>query len=182
MEGMSRSVPTVLPAPARAALDVAEVYEAEADFVWRCLHRLGVHERDLPDLMQEVFVIVHRQRARYDHARPLRAWLFGIAAGLARNYRRRAFRRFESLSGASPEARDTADPEQALDAQRRRQRGERVLAELDPEQRAVFVMFEVEAMSGKAIAELLDVPLGTVHSRLHAARKALLAVLEEVES
>ena len=128
-----------------------------------------------------MLVVVHRQGRTYDPARPLRGWLFGICAGLARNYRRRAFRRFESLSAEPPEVRDAGSPEDALDARRRRERGARVLAELDPEQRAVFVMFEVEGMSGKAIAELLDVPLGTVHSRLHSARKSLLAALGEME-
>ncbi len=178
---MSRSLRTDAPVAAPAELDVADVYEREADFVWRSLHRLGVHERDLPDVMHEAFVVVHRQRAQFDPSRSLRSWLFGICAGLARNYRRRAFRRYESLEGTPPEQRGAGDPEEALDARRRRERGERALMELDPEQRAVFVMFEVEGMSGKDIAELLEVPLGTVHSRLHAARKALLRALEEVD-
>lgn len=176
---MSRSVPRELPVAPPAALDVSAVYEAEADFVWRSLIRLGIRERDAPDLMHDVFVVVHRRRADYDPKRPLSAWLFGICAGLARNYRRRAFRRYESLQASPPEARGDGDPEGELEARRRRERGDRALAGLEPEQRAVFVMFEAEGMSGKEIAELLDVPLGTVHSRLHAARKALLRALEE---
>ena len=56
-----------------------------------------------------------------------------------------------------------------------------MLAELDPEKRAVFVMFEVEGLPGREIARLLDVPIGTVHSRLHSARRALAAALEEDE-
>jgi RNA polymerase sigma-70 factor (ECF subfamily) len=177
---MGRSVSGEMAIGAAGPLDVAEVYDAEADFAWRSLQRLGVDERDLPDLLQEVFVVVHRQRDRYDRSRPLRAWLFGICAGLARNHRRRAFRRQETLTATPPE-RAGEDPEQVYEAVRQRQRGERVLAELEPEHRAVFVMFEVEGMSGKAIAELLDVPLGTVHSRLHHARRALLAALAEGE-
>jgi RNA polymerase sigma-70 factor (ECF subfamily) len=108
----------------------------------------------------------------------VRAWIFGICAGLARNYRRRAFRRLETLSGGPLDTPAGDDPEQVLDAHRKRRRAERALETLGPEQRAVFVLFEVEGMSGKAIAELLDVPLGTVHSRLHAARRALLEAID----
>lgn len=172
---MSRSLQTEL-VLASPRLDVAEIYDAHADFAWASLHRLGVATRDVPDLLQEAFVVVHRRRAEYDPARPLRAWIFGICVGLARNYRRRTFRRVEAL-GAAPEVADRESPEDALDARRRREHGERALGALDPEKRAVFVMFEVEGMSGRAIAELLDVPLGTVHSRLHAARRELRQAL-----
>ena len=175
---MPRSLPSQLVTVPREPRELRRDYEAHADFAWRSLHRLGVHERDLPDLLQELFLVVHQRRATYDPARPLRAWIFGICAGLARNYRRRAFRRLETLSGGPLDTPAAEDPEQALDAQRKRRRAERALDALDPEHRAVFVLFEVEGMSGKAIAELLDVPLGTVHSRLHAARRALFAAIE----
>ncbi|NIR39408.1 MAG: hypothetical protein GWN73_27445, partial [Actinobacteria bacterium] len=67
------------------------------------------------------------------------------------------------LDGRLPERVADGDPEVALDERRRRERGHRLLAELDLEKRAVFVMFEVEGLSGREIAQLLDVPLGTVH-------------------
>lgn len=164
----------------REKVDVAAVYSAHADFVWRSLHRLGVWSADVPDLMQEVFVIVHRRRRDHDPDRPMRPWLFGICVGLVRNYRRKAHRRMERLTDRVPESsRSDDDPASALDARRERERGLRVLSELDPEKRAVFVMFEIEAMSGKAIAEALGVPIGTVHSRLFAARRELVAALKE---
>lgn len=172
-----RTLPRALP----AALDVREVYDAEVDFVWRSLHRLGVDARDLADLTQDVFVVVHRRAAEYDPTRPLRPWLFGICAGLARNHRRRAFRRGERLIAEPPERLAEGDPETETERARRRERGQRLLAQLDPEKRAVFVMFEVEGMSGAAIAEALGLALGTVHSRLHAARKQLAAALAEEE-
>lgn len=171
---------TVAGVPARA-LVVAEVYDAQADFVWRTLSRLGVARRDLPDLLQEVFVVVHRHSDRFDATRPLRPWLYGICVGHVRNYRKRAFRRTELLQGAPAEASAEHGPEDALDREERVRAGQEALASLDPEHRAVFVMFEVEGMSGKDIAELLDVPLGTVHSRLHSARRTLAAALELVE-
>ncbi len=178
---MARPLDRALPRAVPAGLDVRDVYDAELDFVWRSLHRLGVDARDLPDLAQEVFVVVHRRAAEYDAARPLRPWLFGICAGLARNHRRRAFRRGERLTAEPPERVAEGDPESDADRARRRERGQRLLAALDPEKRAVFVMFEVEGMSGAAIAEALGLALGTVHSRLHAARRQLAAALAEEE-
>ena len=175
---MARSIPADPALSLSRELDVAAVYDAEAELVWRSLHRLGVREADLPDLLQEAFVVAHRKRADYDPTRPLGAWLFGICLGLARNYHRKMFRRVETLPGRVPDRGDADDPERALDTSERRERGLRILSALEPEKRAVFVMFEVEGLSGRAIAELLDVPVGTVHSRLYAARRALAAALE----
>ncbi len=163
---------------AEATLDVGATYDAHAEFVWRALHRMGVRSEDLADLLQEVFVVVHRRQADYDPERPIRGWLWGIALGQARNYRRKAHRSVERLEGR-PATAIIDDPEAALRRRRQQERGQLLLAELDPEKRAVFVMFEVEGLTGREIARLLDVPLGTVHSRLHAARRALAQALEE---
>jgi len=163
----------VMTAPRFEPLDVRAAYDEHADFVWRSLSRLGVREADLPDLLQECFVVVHRRRAEWD-GRPLRGWLWGICLNLARNERRRARR-----APLDVVREPVAAPDDALEAARARARAERMLARLEPEKRAVFVMFEVEGMSGKQIAETLGIALGTVHSRLHAARKQLATMLEE---
>jgi RNA polymerase sigma-70 factor, ECF subfamily len=63
------------------------------------------------------------------------------------------------------------DPEALVEAKQRRARLERALDELPEEQRAVFVLFEVEGMSRREIAELLELPAGTVASRLRRARE-----------
>jgi RNA polymerase sigma-70 factor (ECF subfamily) len=166
-------------APARE-LDVAAAYDEHADLVWKSLHRLGVRTADVPDLVHEVFLVLHRRRGEWEVGRPLGPWLWGICVGLARNYRRRAFRRAE-LGAPEHEGRSERDAEGEVDARRRMERGRRALEELDPERRAVFVMFEVEGMSGREIAEVLGVAIGTVHSRLHAARRELAAALAGAE-
>lgn len=162
-------------APERSELDAAEVYAEHADYVWRALYRLGVAEPDLPDLLQEVFVVVHRRTSSFDPERPVRPWLFGIAVGLVRNHRRRVSRPARLPHSEAVVA--PVSPEEALQRRRQRARGRALLDALDPEKRAVFVMFEVEGMSGRVIAETLGVPIGTVHSRLHAARRELTAGL-----
>ena len=172
-----------MPAPRRAPepLDVGQVHAEQAAFVWRSLYRLGAAASDLPDLTQEVFVVVHRQRGTFDADKAIRPWLWGICLGVVRNYRKRAFRHHERSRAEPPEMAGRSDPEGELEAREARARGERALAALDPDKRAVFMMFEVEGMSGQEIAECVGVPLGTVHSRLHAARRELSSMLKEDE-
>lgn len=165
--------------PEGAELDVTEVHAAHADFVWATLHRMGVREADVPDVLQDVFVVVHRRRAGWDGSEHLRAWLFAICGRLVRNYRRKAFRRHERLMGEVPEPRAAGapDPERAAVAADARRTAERLLATLSPDRRAVFVMFEVEGLSCREIADQLGIPLGTVHSRLHKARAGFAKAL-----
>lgn len=169
-----------MPAPLRAPkpLDVGQVHAEQAAFVWRSLYRLGAAASDLPDLTQEVFVVVHRQRGAFEADKPIRPWLWGICLGVVRNYRKRAFRHRERSRAEPPDIAGRSDPEEDFEAREARARGERALASLDPDKRAVFMMFEVEGMSGQEIAECLGVPVGTVHSRLHAARRELTQMLK----
>ncbi len=123
-------------------------------------------------------MVLHRRRADWD-GRSVRGWLWGICVGLMRNHRRRAFRRIETLVADVDVA--GAPPVDVIERKRRMANGQRALAELEVEQRAVFVMFEIEQLSGKQIADSLEIPLGTVHSRLFSARKTLARRLQEFE-
>lgn len=165
------ALPLTLSEPAR--LDVAWVYQNHRDFMWLNLHRLGVPEADLPDVMQEVLWVVHRRLGAFNGDSKLTTWLFGICLRVAAAQRRRAHVRRERLTADPPEAAssslaaDQVGP--ALDA---RWRLERLLGELALPLRAVFVMFEIEGVDCARISDELGIPLGTVHSRLHKARKA----------
>jgi RNA polymerase sigma-70 factor (ECF subfamily) len=151
-----------------------QLYDSEFDFVWRTLRRLGVPEADLPDVAQEVFLVVHRRLADFEGRAKVTTWLFRIAMGVARDRRRRAHVRrefsdpglLESLADSSPDASrqlERRDDLLLFDA---------ALEGLDLEQRAVFALFELEGLGGPAIAEALQIPLGTVYSRLRLARAA----------
>lgn len=150
------------------------LYDSEFDFVWRTLRRLGVPEADLPDTVQEVFLVVHRRLAEFEGRAKVTTWLFRIALGVARDRRRRAHVRREVFE---PELLDVvADP--AEDASRRLERIDELqlfdaaLEGMDLDQRAVFTLFELEGQSGQSIADTLQIPLGTVYSRLRLARAA----------
>ena len=163
---------------------VTRIYQANADFVWRSLQRLGVRDPDLDDVLQEVFVVVHQRLHTYDGTAKMTTWLFGICLRVGSAYRRRGFRRRETCVADPPEPTDRTSitPEQDMAAAESRRRLELLLDELDLEKRAVFVMFEVDEMPCEEIAQILGVPVGTVYSRLHAARKSFQKALARMQA
>ena len=172
--------PPPQPAPEHAldqrALDQRAVYEQQGRFVWLSLQRLGVRPADLEDVAHDVFVVVHRRFDTFDQRTRLTTWLFGICMRVAANYRRRRRWTREVLTGAVHDGRVTGALAQADDILVRREEqelAERVLERLDLARRATFVMFEIEAFSCAEIAEVTNVPIGTVYSRLHSARRQI---------
>lgn len=160
-----------------------DLYDAHFRFVWRALRRLGVREADLMDLTQNVFVIVHRKLTSFEGRSDVTTWLFGICRRVARDYRRSAPIRREvpadarSLASlAEPEA-----PPEALDEARLSAAAEALLDRLPEKLRVVFVLFELEEMSGEEIALLLQIPVGTVRSRLRLAREAFQREVRSIE-
>lgn len=176
--GGDRSTSTV---PERSPLDVAAIHKEHADFVFRALQWLGVRSADLPDVSQEVFVRVHLRLHTFDRSKSIRPWLFGICRKLADHYRRRAYMRRELQTPDMPEETSSEDvspnPEDCVERLQTRARLERLLDELKPIHRAVLVMREFDGMECHEIAEVLDVPEGTVHSRLSKAREEFKKVL-----
>ncbi len=162
-------------------LNVADVHRMHANFVWKSLQRLGVHFNDLEDMQQEVFVIVHRKLPGYDASMPMSGWLFGICRKVAAAYRRKAHRRYEEATGEWDDQADLKrlDPEKEAESSHARRQLDLLLERLDLDKRAVFVMFEIDGLSCEEIAEQLGVPVGTVYSRLHTARKIFQKAVEK---
>jgi RNA polymerase sigma-70 factor (ECF subfamily) len=168
-------------APPSAPLTVTVVATREAEFLWLTLQRLGVRSDDCHDVLQQVLLTVHQRLHTYDGRAPLRAWLYGICLRHAAAHRRRAWVRREQPTEPQsiPERTSSPDsPERLVERLQQQTRVEAMLDELDEEKRAVLVMFELEERSCDEIAAELGVPVGTVHSRLYAARKALRAVYD----
>jgi RNA polymerase sigma-70 factor (ECF subfamily) len=153
------------------------VYRENAAFVWRSLRRMGVSEAQLGDATQDVFVVVHRGLAAFEGRSSLHTWLFGIVLRVASQWRRSARRR---STEPLPEtlADDVAKTPFELAA--RSEASEtlyRLLEELSPEQRAVFVLVELEQMSVPEAAEAVGANFHTVTSRLKVARRKFEAGL-----
>jgi RNA polymerase sigma-70 factor (ECF subfamily) len=177
-----RAVPTS--APAAETKTVAEVYQAHGEFVWATLQRMGVRDADLQDQLQEVFVVVHRRLGDFEGRSTLTTWLFGICLRVVAGYRRKLARRKEQGYEEVPEVLDESierDPEQAASRQQARLILASLLDAMDLEKRAVLVMFEVESMSCDEISKVLSIPVGTVYSRLHAARAQFERLRRELE-
>lgn len=151
-----------------------EVYDEHFRFVWRSLRRLGVRDSDVPDAVQDVFLVVHRRLAEFEGRSKVTTWLFGICFRVARDRRKLAHVR--RRGGDDEPLLDCADERVDVAAEAERRQGlallEAILDELPLEQRAVFTLFELEGMSGDDIAETLEIPLGTAYSRLRIARDA----------
>jgi RNA polymerase sigma-70 factor (ECF subfamily) len=161
-------------------LDVSRIYVEHGDFVCRCLQRFGIRSADVLDASQEVFVTVHKRLHTFERDASMPAWLYGICRKVAAQHRRRAYLRRELHVDVEDMgiASGRPDPEESLDVARARRELCTILDELDVDKRAVFVMYEIEQMECAAIAEIMGVPVGTVYSRLHTARKAFEAALE----
>jgi RNA polymerase sigma-70 factor (ECF subfamily) len=155
-------------------MDFKEVYDAQFAFVWRSLRRLRIPDASLKDAMQDVFVVVHRRLGEFEGRAKVSTWLFGICLRVAKDYRRRAHVRREVLDDSG--FASVADPNSDAGAGAERQQDlamfEAALDELEIDQRAVFILFELENLTGDEIAETLEIPLGTVYSRLRLARQA----------
>ncbi len=156
-------------------VELRAIYRLHARFVWLSLQRLGVYPSDLDDVAQDVFVIVHRRLDTFDRRARITTWLFGICMRVAANYRRRRRWTRELLSGWAEDERPAllVAADDVLVRREEREIAERALDRLDVAKRATFVMFEIESLSCLEIAELMNVPIGTVYSRLHGARRQL---------
>ena len=139
-------------------------------FTWRCLRRLGLSPADADDAAQRVFVIA---AARHDEIQLgcERAFLFRTAVHVASKLRRAAARRPDRLQSDVIEREDGMPlPDELLDQRRARDLLDHVLRELEPDLAAVIVLFEIEGLATAEIAQALEIPLGTVASRLRRAR------------
>jgi RNA polymerase sigma-70 factor, ECF subfamily len=139
--------------------------------LWRIVARMGVPAHQVDDVLQETFITAARRSADIEPGRE-RAFLIATATRLCANYRQRAHVRREVSQGEKLEGYASAQPdaEGLLMQKRLREQLEHALAGLSDEQRAVFVLYELEGFSVPEIADLLSLPLGTVASRLGRAR------------
>ena len=127
---------------------------------------------DVEDVAQDVFVVVHRKLETYDRTRSIRVWLFAICLRAASAYRRLARHRRQVHGERPPEvAADGLLPDDELAAEQDRRLVFSALDGIDPQRRAVFVMYDLEEFTVAEIAETLSIPANTVYSRLRVARE-----------
>jgi RNA polymerase sigma-70 factor (ECF subfamily) len=168
----------VLPAAAEPVapplqLTFREIFDQHASSVGRTLRYLGVQEAELTDAAQDVFLVVDRRYPEFEGRSTLATWIRQICVRVAFTYKRRRRRRREDIVSEPPEA--AVDADQQIGVERREQR--RILGALldalDDEQRAVIVLYEIERLSMREVAEAVGCPLQTAYSRRQAALEKL---------
>jgi RNA polymerase sigma-70 factor (ECF subfamily) len=161
-------------------LDFESIFDREFAYVWRALARLGVRTADLEDLTHEVFLRVYRELPTCDTTHPLRPWLFAFAFRVASSHRRLARHRLEVV-GQAPEPPDPAPTaDEALARREAQELVDRALEALELEQRAVFVLHELDGCSIPDVAIALGIPLNTAYSRLRLARGRFAAAVRRL--
>lgn len=138
--------------------------------VARILRNAGTAEADVEDDVQRVFIALCN---RLDDVRvgAEKSFLIQTALNIAAHARRTAARRREVLTDRPPDVVDSlAGPEEMAHRQEARRTLDQILGEMDGDLRAVFVLYEFEELTTAEIASLLDIPCGTVASRLRRAR------------
>lgn len=164
---------------------LGELFELHEPALKRYLARLGVRSCDLDDLVQATFLELTRAAPRFDARYSARAFLLGIASMMVRRQRRSLQRlsarvaAFARLVGSSEQAQAIATEE--LEREATLSAIARAVQQLPAKQRETFVLVSWEGLSGEQAASALGIPVKTVWTRLHHARRALRAGLPELE-
>ena len=149
---------------------LTQLVRTHYDFVWRLLRRTGVPRAEAEDAAQQVFLVAHRRRGVIAPGSE-RAFLAGTAVRVAADVRRTR-RRKPAEVDAEPDAVDERPgPDELTEEHRARELLDRLLAAMPEELAAAFVLFEIEELSSREIANALGIPKGTVASRLRRARE-----------
>ncbi len=165
------------PSPGETLPSFDALYEEHVAFAWRAARRMGVLPSSVEDVVQDVFLVLHRRLHEYDGRTPVRAWLLGIVARVVADHRR-TFRRKQSRwlaqededwveQVASPRLAPSEDAEQA-EALRL---VVTLLEELEPGRREVLALFQIEQMTVPEIAATLGLNVNTAYARLRSARQ-----------
>jgi RNA polymerase sigma-70 factor, ECF subfamily len=155
---------------------LGELYDRYHATVRAFVARATADASDVDDLVHATFLAAVQSAARYDGRASCKPWLIGIAVHMVQR-RRQGFGRLRAvLSSLGVLHAATVDPRDAMHA---KTDVERALTRLSENKRVTLLMAELEGMTGPEIAAATGVPVGTVWTRLHAARRELRRLLEE---
>lgn len=159
---------------------LSEIYDAYFANVFRWVRAFGCPESDIEDVTQEVFLVVQRKLSSFNGDN-VAAWLYQIASLMVRDHRRRAWFRRVFYGGRDETlatlATSAPSPSELLEEQQRRQMIYTLVGQMNVKWRAAFVLFEIEGYSGEEIAALERIPVATVWTHLHRARKEFVELV-----
>jgi RNA polymerase sigma-70 factor, ECF subfamily len=163
---------------------LAELVTRYQDSVYNLCYRLCHDQTEALDLAQSAFLKALEALPRFEARAKFSTWLYRIAVNVALSQRRRSRRRqCVSLDSAGGEVRDeivnsgAGNPGEPLERQEMQKRIGAALARVDVEFRVAVVLKDIEGMDYSEIAGILEVPIGTVKSRIHRGRVMLRELL-----
>jgi RNA polymerase sigma-70 factor (ECF subfamily) len=184
----SAALPVSEPAPeAQRTQRVVGIVRQHLDRVYRLARRLGVASRDLEDVAQEVMLVVVRRLESIDPSKE-RAFVAATTVRVTANWRRQRRRRPEepsdqlellhSVHGSRLSGTARAQGEQVVERARKLELLQAGLASMTEQQREAFILFELEQLTAREIAEQLQLPEAAVVSRVRRARAAFASFVE----
>jgi len=171
------SEPVVDAKPVTSEPTFARIYDEYFGSVERWIRAFGGRSADIADLAQEIFIVAFRRLPEFD-GQNVGGWLYQITRRKMRDYRRLAWVKHyftERNAGTSESPPVRADQLTQLENSEKQRLLEQILNRLPADQRAAFVLFELEGLSGLEIAEVQQIPINTVWARIHRARQKLQA-------
>lgn len=170
-----RAVAATMPEE-RARPTFHEVYADHFDMVWR-LVASRVPASALDDVVQEVFLVVHRKLPEFEGRSSVRTWLYGIVRFVSRDYLRHHGHRSLGAPLDDDLPADTQSPDGALARKQALAVLDEALEKMSDEQREAFLLMELEQLTSREASEVLDVNDNTVRTRVRAARAIFSAAV-----
>jgi RNA polymerase sigma-70 factor (ECF subfamily) len=152
------------------------------DRLYNSVLRLLDNAEDARDVVQEAFLSAYQSLQTFKGDAQFFTWLYRIAVNTAISLKRKQ-KNVLRLHAGEDQALDPADPSEAsqpghaIEMAEEEKRVHAALGQLSPEHRTVLIMKDMEGQKYEVMAEILDVPIGTIRSRLHRARLELREIL-----
>jgi RNA polymerase sigma-70 factor (ECF subfamily) len=155
------------------------LYDAHFAFVWRSVASRGVPAAAMDDVVQEVFLVVHRKLHEFEGRSTVRTWLHGIVRRVVADHVKKRGNQAAGQVSLDEHAFESGeDPGLELERRTAAALVDTLLGKLSESHREVFVMYELEQLTTREIAELTRTNENTVQTRLKAARKAFQRALD----
>jgi RNA polymerase sigma-70 factor (ECF subfamily) len=148
--------------------EFAQIYADHKERVWRLVSRYAASQQDREDLFQEVFLRIHKALPKFRGDADLGTWIYRITVNTSLNYLKRQ-KRYAGLKDMLSKLRFIEEEEEKKDKEDKKL--SKPLERLNPLQRMILILAEVEEKKLEEIAGILNIPVGTVKSNLHRARE-----------
>ena len=170
------SVKILIQAAAGDMESFEQVYKATADFVYSVALRVTSNAQDAEDVTQDVFLKIHKNLKSFQFRSSFKTWVYRITVNTAINSSKRASRDLGRRADfdKAVASKGTEPQVSAFDKEDNESKLKPLLDRLNPDQRAVIVLREIEGLSYEEIAKALNININTVRSRIKRARQALL--------